>query len=127
MIERYIIIDESRGIFLGSYSTPISANEPELSDDIYDVVDEYKLYALFASNNPFGVSCAPTFDSLKDANKYVTNYLSKPELFDIKTVAIKTANLNDHYVSLVEIIKAGYSDYTFDMIDTLLPESSLVH
>jgi hypothetical protein len=127
MIKRYIIIDESRGIFLGSYSTPISANEPELSDDEYDVVDEYKLYALFASNNPFSVSCAPTFDSLKDANKYVTSYLSKPDLFDIKIVDVLTSNSNENYASIAEIIKAGYSDYTFDMMDSLLPESSLVH
>lgn len=124
MKTKYIIIDEVRGVFLGSYSTSIFDNQPELDNDIYDVQGDNKLYALFADHNPFEVSFAPTFHSQKAAQYYIREYMSNPAFVNIKAFPIQA---EDEYASLVEIIKAGYEEHTYEMLNTMFPESSLVH
>lgn len=124
MSKRYIIIDESRGVFLGSHATSIFDNQPQLDDDIYDVQGDNKLYALFANHNPFEVSFAPTFKSVKAACYYIEQYMSNPDFGDLKTLPVES---EDEYASLVEIIKSGHEQYTYDMLNTLFPVSSLAH
>lgn len=122
--ERYIIIDESRGVFLGSYSTSIFDNQPELDNDIYDTDDKIKIYSLFANNNPFEVAYAPTFDSLKDANGYIKKYMTNLKFGNLYAVAVET---EDDYASLVEIIKSGHEKHTYNMLNTLFQKTSILH
>ena len=127
MKTRFIIIDEKRGVFLGSYSTSIfEENQPELDDDIYDVVGDKRLYALFANNNPFEVACAPTFKTAREADSYIEDYLSNESFLNVVSAVVKT-DTEDGWASLAEIIKSGYEEHTYEMLKTISSKSSLVH
>ena len=61
---RYIIIDQNRGVFLGTYT-----DEDVGKDSNTETTD--KRYALFASNNPFYITKACSFESENMAQSYI--------------------------------------------------------
>jgi hypothetical protein len=127
MTTRFIIIDDTRGVFLGSYSTSIfEETQTELAEDIYDVVGDNKLYALFAYNNPFEVACAPTFICKREANAYIKDYLTSELFINIRAEPVLTYT-EDGWASLAEMIKSGYEKHTHEMLKTLSTKSSLIH
>ena len=104
---RYIIIDQNRGVFLGTYT-----DEDVGKDSNTETTD--KRYALFASNNPFYITKACSFESENMAQSY------------IKALPIES---DEEYPDVVDIIKSGYGDHIYDMLDGLFEdmENATVH
>ena len=98
---RYLIVEKEKGLFLGSFRT---------------------LY-LFAKGNIFGIVKAPSFGTEVDAEYYIANYLPKE---DAKYGVISVES-KDKYVSIIDIIKAGYGEYTHDLIEFLPMQSEAIH
>ena len=104
---RYIIIDENRGVFLGTYTEEDIGKQSS---------DNSKNYALFACNNPFGVTKACSFSSEEKAIAYIQDVFPKRRW---STLSPKPVESDNEYPDVVDIIKSGYSEYTYDMIDGL--------
>jgi len=119
---KYVIIDPSMGVFLGTYSMKDFFEEDDATED----VPEYsKSYALFAVNNPFGISRAYGFECEEDASSFIeTSFPNSGDEFDMFAVPVNTS---DNYPSVVDIIKAGYGDFTFDMLAGLESPSEMIH
>lgn len=101
MKKKYVIIEKDRGVFLGAYSG----------------------YAFFAKNDPIGIPKAFTFDSERVAKLYVETNL--PSFANTTFYAQVTTNSS--YASVVDIIKAGYAEHTYNMIDFLPMQSEAIH
>jgi len=101
MTLKYLIVEKDRGLFLGAY----------------------KNIFLFARNNIFPVVKAPSFDSEEDAEYYIDNYLKMDE----RTYGIIKVQSKDKYVSVIDVIKAGYKEYTHNLIDFLPMDSEAIH
>ena len=105
---RFIIFDDNMGVFLGTYNG-------------YDLgmEDDGRVYACFAANNPFGLTNCASFKTDVAASHYI-NDMFPPR---------KQKNLNLGEVpTVVDLIKAGFGDQTYDMIDGLVAEGSqLIH
>jgi hypothetical protein len=115
---RYVIVDEENGVFLGTYSPSqmkmLFTNVPE--------EDVETTYALFAKDNPFSTYRACSFQSVTEAMWYIyENFGSALEL-DVKPVECSTP-----YPDVVELIKSGLGDKTFDMMDGMEPVSESLH
>lgn len=98
---KYLIVEKERGLFLGAYKT----------------------YFLFAKNNIFPILKAPSFETESDAEYYIANYLKT----DDKTYGIIQIDTDDKYVSIIDILKSGYSEYTHNMIDFMPMPSGAIH
>jgi hypothetical protein len=66
---------------------------------------------------------APSFDSEEDAAYYIENYLKTTE----RTYGIIQVESKDKYVSVIDVIKAGYKEYTHNLIDFLPMDSEAIH
>lgn len=100
---RYLIVEKERGLFLGAY----------------------KQYFLFARNNIFPIVRAPSFESLEDAEYYIAAHLKKEE--DDRTYGVIEVESKDRYVGIIDILKAGYKEYTHELIDFLPMQSEAIH
>lgn len=98
---RYLIIEKEKGLFLGAFR------------------GKY----LFAKNNIFPITKAPSFETLKEAEFYISSHLNTDE----KEYGVIEVNAKDRYISIVEIIKQGYSEYTHEMIDFIPMLSEEIH
>jgi len=98
---KYLIVEKDRGLFLGAYRNNF----------------------LFARNNIFPIVKAPSFDSEEDAAYYIENYLKTTE----RTYGIIQVESKDKYVSVIDVIKAGYKEYTHNLIDFLPMDSEAIH
>lgn len=98
---RYLIIEKELGLFLGVYQGTF----------------------IFAKTNVFAIVKAPSFNSDKDAEFYIAKYFPK-ENKRYGTIDIETEN---QYVSIVDVIKAGYKDYTHGLIDFIPMLSETIH
>ena len=106
---RYIIIDEDMGVFLGTY------NGSELG------ARDNRTYACFAANNPFGLTTACSFRTENAANYYIRDTFPPHKRKDLKALPVET---NSDFPNAVDIIKSGYVDSTYDMIDGMFTEIS---
>lgn len=100
---RYLIVEKERGLFLGAY----------------------KNLFLFARSNIFPIVRAPSFESLQDAEYYIASYLKTEN--DGRTYGVIEVESKDKYVNVVDVIKAGYKEYTHDLIDFLPMQSEAIH
>jgi hypothetical protein len=116
---RYLIISETGGFFLGAQASYVF----ESLFGNADTSSKNKTYAIFAKENPFGISSAASFSSKEDAEYYMNNYLSKIHE-DLKIVSVET---DRKHISATELIKSGFGDYTHDMMDNLPMISDEVH
>jgi hypothetical protein len=122
---RYILIDNKLGVFLGSYSMQDFV-EPKaiLEGKVNMLKEDPRSYALFAKHNPFGVTDAESFDSKEEAEQFI-----RDAFFDVKGVGLSAqpvdTDLDDP--DLIDIIKAGYGDHTFDMLEGLETYNDTIH
>lgn len=110
---RYIIVDETMGVFLGTYS----------GEDLG--MDTGKTYACFAANNPFKLVTACAFETREMAETFIENVFpsSRACYLDIFTVQSES-----EFPTVVEIIKSGHADYTFNMLEGMFDnENQVVH
>jgi hypothetical protein len=100
---KFIIICEERGVFIGTHQG----------------------MAFFSKLKSFGAYKAYAFDGFEEAEKYAETYLSGEEKeFVYYFPCFET---DEKYVSLVDIIKAGYAEYTGDMLLGMPVESELIN
>lgn len=103
MKKRTIAINPEKGIFLGSMGG----------------------YAVFSKTDPIGISKAYGFDSPDDAKKFFDSAL--PMLSNNMIFPVITTSTSDDYVSCVDIIKQGYEQYTYNMMDYMDMPSTTMH
>jgi len=119
---KYIIIDPEDGIFLGT------TGRSEISEHLgHGVPDDARIIALFSSHNVFDITKAAAFPTEKDAKVYLHRYIGRrcPDAF---VAPIETDDMAfAPYVDVVDIIRAGYSEYTEDMVDALPMQSQHIH
>jgi hypothetical protein len=101
MKTKYLAINKEKGVFLGTYSG----------------------YAFFAKTDPTGMSNAYAFDDENTARFFLNTNLPAQANSTFFVPIDSKAN----YVSVVDIIKAGYGDYTYKMMDALPMVSTTVH
>lgn len=94
MPEKYSIICEKRGVFLGTHEK----------------------YGFFSNMYDFGLYKAPTFEDFKTAKDYAERVLNEENEYEFIFPKFET---NDKYVSCIEFIKNGYGNYTGNMIENL--------
>lgn len=98
---RYIIIEKSMGVFLGSYT----------------------VFAIFAKNEKFGITKAVSFNTRKEAQAFIEAFLNKENTeFDVVEIDSK-----DHLVRVEDIIRAGYGQYTYELLNNLSTPSESIH
>jgi hypothetical protein len=90
---RYLLIDKKLGVFLGTYLK----------------------FALFAANEGLDIVKAYTFETETDVHKFVeTNTGLKEDEYFIAPIETK-----EKYVTIIELIKAGYGEHIHNMINNL--------
>jgi hypothetical protein len=123
--KKYILIDNNLGVFLGSYSMQDFIQPEEILEGRVDMLKkDTRSYALFAARNPFGVTEADSFDSKEEAEQF-----ARDVFFDISGVRLSAVPVDTDLEDpdLVDIIKAGYGDYTFDMLAGLETTNDTIH
>jgi len=98
---RYAIIEEDLGFFLGAFQK----------------------YGVFAKTDVFGLHKAFGFDTDEEAQDFIDAYLGR-DRGEWKVVGINT---DDKYVDVVDLLKSGYSKYTYQMVDALPMTNFQVH
>mgnify|MGYP003658196839 CR=1 FL=1 len=102
------------GVFLGTY------NGYDLGQE-----DDGRVYACFAANNPFGLTTCCSFKTESIAHNYIDDFFGARKQKHLTTLAVLT---DSEFPTVVELIKAGLGEMTFDMIDGLVAEGSqLIH
>lgn len=105
--KRYIIIDSNMGVFLGTYD----GHQLGKDDD--------RMYTCFAENNPFGLTTACSFKSHRAANHFIKDMFPHKKHLELESLPVETQT---EFPTVVEIIKAGYSEHCGDMLDTMFAE-----
>lgn len=98
---RYLIVEKTRGLFLGMFRN----------------------YFLFAKDNVFAIAKVPSFNTENDALQYISENLS----IDGAEYGVISVESKHKYVSIVDVIKQGYSEYTHDLIHFLPMQSEAIH
>jgi len=116
--EKFIIIDPKDGIFLGT------AKNEDMSFMERDPRDG-RLVALFSTNNMLDITKAVGFFDKEDAEQYYRIYLQRrcPNAF-IATIQDDTEG---PFADVVNIVKSGFGEYAWDMIDALPMASQVDH
>jgi len=87
---KFIIICEQRGVFIGTYQG----------------------MAFFSKMKSFGAYKAYAFDGFEEAENYANMILGGEE----HIFYFPCFETDEKYISVVDIIKCGYGDYTGDML-----------
>lgn len=98
---RYIIVEETLGVFIGSY----------------------KQIALFAKNDVFGFTKVFSFEKREDAEEYM-DLFSKDESYEYKIAEVSSKT---KYIKVEDLIKQGFGKYTHYMMDSIPMSSELTH
>lgn len=98
---RYLIVEKELGLFLGVYQ------------NIF----------LFSKMNIFPIVKVPSFDSDEDAKYYIEKYFPNEN----KKYSVINIETKDKYVNVIDIIKAGYTDYTDELINFIPMLSGAIH
>lgn len=101
MATRYLLISEQRGVFLGTHIT----------------------YALFAADSTLDIVKAYTFDDEKTAHSFANARIGMEQ----EDYSLKPIESDEKYVHVVDIIKAGYEDYVYDLANNIQMISYQVH
>ena len=115
---KYIIIHPTEGVFLGT-----TKNQ---GLDVEGEIQSPRILALFSSNNIFDIVKAVGFFTEQDALEYRKLYIGKrfPDSF---IASIEDDQDDTPYVDVVDIVKSGYGEYAWGMIDALPSPSDLIH
>jgi hypothetical protein len=103
---RYLIVSESKGIFLGGKS------------------HQGNIIAVFADDKEFGYTSAITFEMEKIAAEICTDLSKYINDCSIKPINISTKRL---YVTCEELIKHGFGSYIGNMFANIEPKFGTVH
>ena len=117
-MKKYIIIEPEDGVFLGTTGRPEAAA-------VIDVPRTARVIALFSGNNIFDLTKAAAFFEKEHASEYMKAYIKRPG--SAAFVAEVESNNTYPYVEVVDIVKAGYGEYVWDMIDCLPMSSEAIH
>ncbi len=98
---RYTIAEEDLGFFLGAF----------------------KNHGVFAKNDVFGLSKAFSFETKRDAQEFIDEYMNGDE----KNFFVIEIATNDKYIDVTELLKNGYAKYTHAMIDSIQMISTEIH
>ena len=106
---RYIIVDPEEGIFLGTRGDP----------------DRRRIGMIFSSNNLFELRKACSWRTHAAAHDYLEHHIRHicPSAF----IADVEVNNKNEFVDVIDIIKSGYGDYTFELFDAIPVENHTVH
>ena len=107
---RYVISDTNMGVFLGTY------NGYDLGKE-----DDGRIYACFAANNPFGLTTCCSFKTERAAHHYIKDMFPPRKAKELLTKEIKC---DSEFPTVIDLIKNGLSEDTYDMIDGLVAEGS---
>lgn len=121
--KRYIVIHDTKGIFLGTYSIADIFDEGDIDPNISEE-DLYKTFALFADENPLNIPRAISFNTREEATDFCNESFNKIQMDSMSIVQIESGS---QYPDVTDIIKSGYGDYTFDMLDGLELTSQYIH
>lgn len=121
--KRYIIIHDDKGVFLGTYSMADILDEADIDPTMPDE-ELYKSFALFADENPFPIPRAVSFSSEAEAKQFCEDSFSKDQISNMSVVCI---NSESQYPDVADIVKSGFGDYTFNMLDGLECPNEYVH
>ena len=101
MSTRYLLINKEMGVFLGTYNK----------------------FVLFAKNDAIDSVKAYSFKDEASARKFTSGGtdLSEEQYF------IAPIEANDKYVHVVDLIKAGYGDHVYNLINNIEMISHQVH
>lgn len=102
---RYILADKDMGVFLGTY---------EAAELGYE--DDGRVFACFASNNPFNLTTACSFRSLKAAENFARDMFAPAKYKKLAALEVETES---EFPSVVEIIKSGHYNEASDMLEIL--------
>jgi hypothetical protein len=118
---KYIIVHPTEGIFLGT-----TKNHGVDVENSKGEVTTPRLLALFSSNNIFDIVKCVGFFTEEDALEYRKLYIGKrfPESF---VVGVQDNNDDNPYVDVIDIVKSGYGEYAWGMIDALPSPSDTLH
>lgn len=106
---RYIIVDPEEGIFLGTRGDP----------------DRRRIGMIFSSNNLFELRKACSWRTQDAAHDYLEHHLK--HLCPTAFVAGIDTDDKDDFVDVIDIIKSGYGDYTFELFDAIPVDNHTVH
>jgi hypothetical protein len=107
---RYMIAEKELGLFLGTHINSI-------------ISDKGKMFVIFAGTDIFGISKATSFDTQEDAQLYIDDFLSKR--YD--NLVVLPINAKEKFISVIDVIKAGYEQYTHSMMDNIPMYSEEIH
>lgn len=102
---RYILADKDMGVFLGTY------DGRELGYE-----DDGRVFACFASNNPFNLTTACSFRSLKAAENFARDMFAPAKYKKLTALEVETES---EFPSVVDIIKSGHGAAANDMLEIL--------
>lgn len=102
---RYILVCEKRGLFLGIDSQ----------------------YAYFAGINSNNATYAPTFPDAKTALDWGYQFLNLGYDYTYYAFPVNMPNKNEQFAHVVDIIKAGWGEYTGDMLCNIRGGSRTIH
>jgi hypothetical protein len=126
---RYVIIDETNGVFLGTYTMLDFQEEIEegflSSNENMSTEDWNKSFALFAKDNPFEIYRACSFATIEEAKRFIKDAFGTAA----KKLKLKTAPVtcSSYYPDVIDLIKSGHGVHTFDMMDGLESPSKHLH
>ena len=102
-MKKVIVIEPSQGVFLGTFTK----------------------YAIFSKSDYLGLTMAYAFDDVEDAKKCMQSIM--PDFYDSFMFCEIETTSKINAVSCVDIIKAGYGKYTYNMMDNLEMLSNEIH
>ena len=115
---KYMIVDPEEGIFLGT-----TREEPNsmFGANLTKADRDYGTprVALFSSHNIFDITKAVAFLNEKDAVKYMNTYIKKRCPGAQVVPVFSEVENKDPYVDVVDIVKSGYGEFAWDLIDAM--------
>lgn len=99
---RYLIVEKTEGLFLGVFYNTL----------------------WFAKENPWPAVKAPSFATEKEAMSFIARSLPKD---DGQKYGVISVDAKERYVDIVDIIKAGYSEFTHELMDNIPMISKEIH
>jgi hypothetical protein len=107
---RYIVVDQNLGVFLGTYA----------GEDLG--LDSEKTFACFAANNPYKLTTACSFKTEEVAEVFINEIFPDHRK---KFLNILPVESDAEFPSVVDIIKSGHENYTFNMMDGMFEKDNL--
>lgn len=119
---KYIIIDPTQGVFLGTARN----YDEDMEEEDFNEKGPMRILALFSNHNVFDITKAVSFATKTEAQDYLRAYIRKgsPNAF---VAPIETASNFEEFVDVVDIIKSGYGEYAKEMIDAMPMQSNQIH